>query len=437
MTEIFAMRPRELSRARMLALVEEGHLTLSAAAERMGVSVRQARRLRRRLEAAGPGALAHGLRGRPAANRLDEEKRQRILVLASESYAGFNDTHFHEALAEREGLAVGRETLRRLLRGAGIAAKRRRRPRQHRRRREPVACRGLMLQWDGSFHRWLGPDTAKMTLMAAVDDATGRCEAAFFTTTETSIAYLQLLDQVLVRAGVPHAIYQDRHSALRRNDGFWSLDEQLAGRQMPTQVGAALEELAIRPIFARSPQGKGRIERFFGVAQDRLIAELGHHGIATIEQANDYLRGQWIGDFNRRFGRAPAATGSAYRTLLGVDRKKIVSLRYSRVVASDNTISLGDLVLHLPAGPRGRSWAKARVDVRQHLDGSWSVYRLDQLIVRHEPTVLAEPLRARVKTKTTRPTKGAHQDVLVYLLDHDLDHHSSPLTLNPPDNPQT
>jgi transposase len=410
----------------MLVLVEEGHLTLSAAAERMGMSLRQARRLRRLVEAAGPGALAHGLRGRPAANRLDEEQRARILALARGPYAGFNDTHFHETLVEREGLAIGRETLRRLLRGGGIAAKRRRRPRQHRRRREPVACRGLMLQWDGSVHRWLGPDAAKLTLMAAVDDATGRCEAAFFTAAETSVAYLQLLDQVLVRAGVPHSIYQDRHSALRRNDGFWSLDEQLAGRQEPTQVGAALEELAIRPIFARSPQGKGRIERFFGVAQDRLVAELGHRCIATLEQANDYLRRHWIGDFNRRFGRAPSTAGSAYRPLLGIDRKKTLSLRYSRVVAGDNTVTLGDLVLHLPAGPRGRSWAKARVDVRQHLDGSWSVYRLDELIARHQPTALAEPLHARVKTKTTRRTKGAHQDILVYLLDHDLDHDSTP-----------
>ena len=434
MTEIFALRPRELGRVRILGLVEEGHLSLRAAAERLEISVRQARRLRRRLEAGGPAALAHRLRGRPPANRLEQAERERIVGLVRSSYTGFNDTHLHEALTEREGVRIGRETLRRLLRGAGVAPKRHRRPRQHRRRRDPVPVRGLMLQWDGSVHRWFGPDGPKVALMAAVDDATGRCEAAFFTPAETTVAYLQLLDGVLRGAGIPHSIYQDRHSALRRNDGHWSLAEQLAGRQDPTQVGAALEELGIRPIFARSAQGKGRIERFFGVAQDRLVAELAHRGITTIEPANEYLDELWLDEFNRRFGRLPRTAGSAYRRLGRLDRRKILALRYTRVVAADNTVTLGDLVLHIPPGPRHRSYAKARVDVRQHLDGSWTVYHQGTVIACHAPTPLVEPLRARVKTKATRAAKGTHQDILVYLLDG-LDAYPE-LPPPPPDTPQ-
>jgi transposase len=423
--EIVALSPRELGSARVLGLVQEGHLSLRAAAERLGVSERHARRMLRKLEAGGPAALAHGLRGRPASNRLNPEVAERVLTLVAGSYAGFNDTHLCEALAQREGITLGRETLRRLLRHAGVRPKRRRRPRQHRRRRDPVACRGLMLQWDGSVHRWFGSDGSKLTLMAAVDDATGRCEAAFFAPAEGTVAYLQLLEAVLCRAGIPHSIYQDRHSALRRNDGFWSLEEQLAGEQAPTQVGTALQQLGIRPIFARSAQGKGRIERFFGVAQDRLVAELAHRGITTLETANEYLHGQWIADFNSRFGRTPREAACAYRSIAGIDRKKILSLVYSRVVAADNTIPMGDLVIHIPPGPRNRSYAKARVEVRHHLDGSWSVYHQERVIARHQSTTLIEPFRARVKTRTTKPAKGAHQDVLVYFLEQ-LDNYPTP-----------
>jgi len=355
MTEILAMSQKELGRAVVVGLVRDGHLGCSQAAERLGLSLRQVRRLLRRFERAGPAGLRHGLRGRPAANRLPREQAARVVELARGPYAGFNDTHFHEALAEREGLELGRETLRRLLRQAGVPPKRRRRPRQHRRRRDPMACPGLMVQWDGSVHPWLGPHGPKWTLMAAVDDAEGRCVAAFFTAAETSAAYLGLLERVLHRAGIPHSLYQDRHGALSRNDGHWSLAEQLAGQQDPTQVGAALAEFGIRPIFARSPQGKGRIERFFGVAQDRLVAELAFHAITTLERANDFLQTHWITAFNRRFARAPREATSAYRPIRGLDLQKILSFRYHRTVAADNTITLGDLTFQLPPGPRNRS----------------------------------------------------------------------------------
>ena len=293
MTEIIALSQKELSRARILGLVTEGHLSVAAAAERMGLSPRQARRLLRRYEAGGAAGLAHGNRGQPASNRLAAETRERILKLVKEKYQGFNDTHLWETLVEVEKIVIGRETLRSLLRCAGIGPKRKRRPPRHRRRREPRPCRGMMVQWDGSVHPWVGPEGPRWTLMAAVDDADGKAESAHFTASETSAAYFRLLEGVLRHSGAPNSIYQDRHGALRRNDGFWSLEEQLAGEQTPTQVGQALRDLGIRPIFARSPQGKGRIERFFGVAQDRLVAELGCRGITTLEAANRYLQEEW------------------------------------------------------------------------------------------------------------------------------------------------
>jgi len=139
-----------------------------------------------------------------------------------------------------------------------------------------------MMQWDGSPHYWFGPDNPPRCLMAAVDDAASSILALLFVPVESSLAYLRLLDMVLRRHGVPLSVYQDRHRALVRADDYWSIEEQLLGRQYPTHGGRVLQELDIQPICALSPQAKGRIERLFGVLQDRLVAEMALHGITTI-----------------------------------------------------------------------------------------------------------------------------------------------------------
>ena len=163
------MSQKELARYQVLTLVREGQLPLPDAAERLGLSLRHTRRLRRRVQDSGPEGLIHGNRGKTPANRMSEEKRQRILKLAGGAYKGFNDTHLCERLAEEEDISIGRETLRGLLRGAGMAPKRKRRAPKHHRRRERSPAKGLMILWDGSPHRWLGDDQPPCTLMAALD----------------------------------------------------------------------------------------------------------------------------------------------------------------------------------------------------------------------------------------------------------------------------
>jgi transposase len=362
--ETMRMSQRELSRAVVLNLVAEGKWTLCRAAGQLGLSERHARRLVRRLEEKGAGGLAHQGRGRVAGNRLSAEVASKALELAESRYQGFNDTHLWEALTEREGMQIGRETLRRLLRRNGLGPKRSRRPRKHRRRREPSPHRGQMVQWDGSPHHWVGDDGPQWSLVGAVDDADSTACWALFAPAEGSLSYFQLLSGVVKRVGIPLSVYEDQHGALHRSDGHWSLEEQLRGEQDPTQVGCALRELGVRPILARSPQGKGRIERFFGVAQDRLVAELALRGIKTLDAANQYLQEQWLDDFNRRFGGQPAAEEVLYRPSKGLDLRKILSFRYERTVAKDNTIKLGDLTIQIPPGPARRSYAQVRVEAR-------------------------------------------------------------------------
>jgi transposase len=408
------MTEKEVQRYHVLRQVLDEELSLGEAAEAMGVSYRQAQRLKEQVVSEGPKGLVHGNRGRRAHNRLADELRQRVLALAEDRYAGFNDTHLSEVLGSEEGIRIGRETLRGWLRGAGVKPKRKRRAQRHRRRRERRAQEGMMMLWDGSPHRWFGDQVAPCCLMAAVDDATGALLAARFMKAECSLGYLELLWEVVTSYGIPAAVYQDAHSALRRNDGHWTLEEQLAGRQEPTQVGAALEALGITPITAQSPQAKGRVERCFGVLQDRLMAELRLNGITDIEGANAFVSDGYLERHNRRFAQAARESRRAWRKpSRNLDLERLISFRYQATVAQDNTVKLGGITMDIPPGPAGRSYARAKVEVRQLLDGSWRIYYQDYLIATHPRTDLKEPIRALKRRR--KGVRAARETVWVYL----------------------
>ncbi len=395
MRELIILSRHETQRMQVLEQVVRKSVTLKAGAGLMKVCYRQAKRLLARYRGEGPKGLAHRRRGRAAANALGPQMRERVLALHREVYAQFNDTHFVEMLEAREGLRIGRETVRRWLREAGMRPNRRRRPPRHRSRRPRRPQLGLLMQWDGSPHFWFGPQRPAASLLHAADDATGIVLGALFRPQEDATGYLRLLDMVLRRHGVPAAVYQDRHSALFRNDNHWSHEEELAGVRFPTHVGRVLQELGTQPIPSFSPQGKGRIERQGGTFQDRLIAEMGLARITGIDQANAWLEDVYLDRFNSRFAKSPELPGSAFRKINAALRYQLVSFAYEASVANDNTVRLGGLVIDLPPGPRRLSYARRRVLVRQHLDGAWTVWLDGHCIGRHDPTPLREPLRCR------------------------------------------
>jgi transposase len=409
--EKILMGQKQLQRWHLMKMVEVGKITLKEAGERIGVSYRQAKRIGRAIRKRGIKGLIHGNRGRPSNHRVKEPLRAKVLALSKEVYWDFNDTHFTEKLWECEGIDLNRETVRKLRREAGVTPKRRRRASKHRKRRERKAQEGAMVLWDGSPHHWLGPDHPPCCLMAAMDDSTGKVLAARFFPFEGSSGYLWLLQELVKRYGIPLVMYHDRHGALHRNDSHWSLEEQLAGRQDPTQVGLALEALGIESIAALSPQAKGRIERLFGTLQDRLIAELGLEGVQTLEAANRFLK-IFIPRFNRRFAVSPRESEKVWRKISPeLDLDRIISFRYRSVVGNDNSVRIGGLILDLPPGPHRRSYAKAQVEVRQLLNGSWRVYYQDQVIAKHPSTKLRDPVRA---LKHNRRIKGASPEQWVY-----------------------
>jgi transposase len=414
MKETITLSRREMQRMQVLEQVVRKTHSLKAGAVLMKVCYRQAKRLLDRYRKEGPKGLAHRHRGCPAPNARGQEVRERVLGLHREVYAQFNDTHFVEMLEEREGLRIGRETVRRWLREAGIRPKRRRRPPQHRSRRPRRPQVGLLMQWDGSPHHWFGPQRPAVSLLHATDDATGTVLGALFRPQEDAVGYLQLLDMVLRRHGIPAAVYQDRHSALFRNDHFWSHEEELAGIRFPTHVGRVLEELGTRPIPAFSPQAKGRIERQGGTFQDRLIAEMALDGITEIDPANAWLERSYIARFNRRFAKAPECSGSAFRKISAAQRYQLVSFAYEATVDNANTIRLGGLIIDIPPGPHRRSYARRRVLVRQHLDGAWSVWFEGVRIANHDPTPLREPIRGVRKRQDGDDPRARHIHQVYY-----------------------
>jgi transposase len=420
---------KELHRMHVVRLTLEGREGVGEGAKLLGISARQMKRLRRKMKRGGIESLVHGNRGKAAWNKTALEEREKVIDLAGERYHGLNDTHLTEKLKEKEKIVLSRPTVRRLLRAAGIAAVRKRGVKRHYKRRERKAQEGALLLWDGSPHRWLGQAKGEWSLMAVMDDATGALLHGVFALEEDAQSYLICLRQIVLDKGIPLALYMDRHGIFRRNDDHWSLQEQLAGEQTPTQLGQALRALGIETIFAMSPQAKGRVERLFNTLQDRLVQELRLAGISTAEDATAFLNGPFKADFNARFSKPARESQTAWRVLpKGLDVDRICSFRYEATVGNDNTVRLAGMILDIPSGPRHRGYAKARVEMRQLLDGRYRVYYKDDLLLETAPPVLQAPLRTlrrkhqRMKTSKKRPIAKVmtRNDRIKSRLTHDL-----------------
>ena len=214
------MKPKEQTRLQVLNSLLAEHMTLDQAAILIGVSPRHTRRILAAYRKKGAASLAHGHRGRKPANAIPETTRSRVVHLACTVYEGANHTHLSELLREREGLDMGRTTLRRILVNAGLSSPRRRRPPKHRVRRQRMPWEGMLIQMDGSYHRWLGDDGPQFTILFAVDDATGWVLNALFCNHEDTSSYFLLMRGLLQRRGIPLALYTDRHAVFKHRSEY-------------------------------------------------------------------------------------------------------------------------------------------------------------------------------------------------------------------------
>ena len=324
--------------------------------------------------------VQHGNRGRPMPWAVSIPQKQLILSLARGKYQGFNDSHLAEKLRDEENLPISREAVRRILRVAKLASPQKRRPRKYRSRRLPRPRFGMMALTDASCHDWLEGRGPELTLLGFQDDATHRILAAHFQLEpENTLGYLHSLRTMITTHGIPLSLYRDRHAIFQRNDSHWPLEEQLAGKQSPTQLGRALDELGIAQIPAYSPQAKGRIERVWRAFQDRLVSELRLARATTWSKPTPCSPASAPTTTNASPG--PPTTPLATFAPCRFDLARCLSLRYQRVVAADHTITLGTHSFALPPLPGHRGYAGETVELSHQLDGTLRVYRGDSLLL--------------------------------------------------------
>jgi transposase len=342
-------------------------ITWWQAAEILGISDRHMRRWRRRYEEFGYDGLFDRRRGQPSPKRVAMQTVEQVLGLYREKYFDFNVRHFHEKLVSEHGIVLSYTWVKQALQGAGLVARGRKRG-VHRKRRPRRPLPGMLLHIDGSHHRWF-QDERWYDLIVILDDATSEIYYAQLVEEEGTVTVMTGLREVIERKGLFCALYSDRGSH------FWLTPK--GGKRVDygrlTQVGRALRDLGIQMIPAYSPQARGRSERNFGTWQGRLPQELRLHGITTLEEANQFLREHYIGEFNGHFQVPAQQRGNAFIAARGKELDLILSLQYERTVNRDNTVNFQNLVLQIERVAWRATLAGCSVTVHQHLDGTISL----------------------------------------------------------------
>ena len=335
--DMIVMSVGEIRRLKAVQSAMDGHITQVTAAGMLGLSGRQVRRLVKVIREEGEKGIIHGLRGRPSNRRIAEEVRQEVLSLYGERYPDFGPTLAAEKLLEREGIRISDETLRKWLIGAGLWKKRRKRwiSRQLRKRKE---CFGQMVQLDGSHHDWLEGRGPKLVLMGYIDDATNTVYGRFYDY-EGTLPALDSFKRYVEKYGLPLSVYLDCHTTYKspKKDTEW---DAALGRESLSQFERAMKEFGVEVIHALSPQAKGRIERLFGVLQDRLVKEMRLRGIRTKEEANAFLE-EYLPRYNERFTVCPAEETDLHVKLpASLDLDEYLCIKTERTVKNDNTVVL-------------------------------------------------------------------------------------------------
>lgn len=358
-----SMTLKEIKRVEVMKLVECKKITGREAAEMLGISLRQTRRIIQKYRDGGAAALMHGNRGKFSPHRLEEGKVNRIQELLQECYSDYNTQHLVEVLAERHELHISASSLTRIRRAIGYPTPRRKKRRKYYARRERKAIRGQLLQADGSIHDWLEGRGRRLALIAYIDDATSQVYATF-REEEDAVGYLQVLQEICLAEGIPQCIYMDKRLASREQKPWMG----------KSQFERIIKEWGIQLILAQSPQAKGRVERLFDTLQDRLVKALREAGAADLSSANTVLK-TFLTHFNEHFMVTARQAGSAFVPWQKTsEADALFTFHYTRFVKNDNTISFDNHILQLPSPANRCSFAKAKVTLHQHLDGRLTVH---------------------------------------------------------------
>lgn len=373
------MSLRELSRLKAVQEAIDGHITQRTAASMVGLTERQVRRLVSAVRAEGDIGIVHKGRGRPSNRKMPQKVKDKTIALYKRKYHDFGPTLAVEKLLESDGIVISDETLRGWLIDEGLWQKRRKGT-SHRRWRERKECFGEMVQMDGSHHDWLEGRGPGLVLMGYIDDATSEVFGRFHDY-EGTLPAMESFKLYARKHGLPASVYLDRHTTYKSTRKL-TPEEEFEGMSKPlSQFERALGELGVKVIHAMSPQAKGRVERLFGVLQDRLVKEMRLKGVKTKDGANEFLK-EYLPRYNKRFKVCPANETDAHvRLPKHFDLDKHLCIRTDRTVRNDNTVALDGKLYQLEE----RSITK-KITIENRINGSMHIMGGDKSLKYSEIT---------------------------------------------------
>jgi transposase len=361
--KLLTMSANELSRLEIMQRVEEKRLKQKEAAEILGLTVRQVRRLLNKYLEHGADGLVSQRRGKASNNQLAIDVKQKGLGLLKGKYRGFGPTLACEKLVEVEGLKISAESTRQIMISEGLWKARKERKVTVHQMRERRACFGELVQIDGSPHAWFEQRGAVCTLLVAIDDATGKLVGLLFAEQESFHSYAALVKAYFERYGRPVAFYSDKHGVFRVNQPGAGVADAV------TQFGRAMQELKIQILCANSPQAKGRVERANQTLQDRLVKEMRLRDISNMEQGNAYLP-EFIADFNSRFSVPARSQHDAHRPLTRLDNLSLIlTWQESRTISKNLSIQFKKVVYQIQTDRPSYALRNAQVTVCEDAAG--------------------------------------------------------------------
>lgn len=338
MGDVF-MNAKEVERYEALQRHQRGEITLRRAARCLHLSYRQVKRLWKTYKNTGKEGLISRKRGTTSSRAFPMHRKTEILGIIREEYPDFGPTLIAEKLEEREAIKLSKETIRGWMIAVGLWTPKQEKQTRIYQRRERRANEGELLQLDGSDHKWFEDRAPRCTLLVSIDDATGKIMARF-EEEETTTGYFRLMQEYFEKYGIPEALYTDRYSVFKVNQGE---------AHRLTQFGRAMKELGVEIIYARTPQAKGRVERANGTLQDRLVKELRLQNISTLEEANAFLPA-FLATYNCKFGKKATSPFNAHRPLKQKeDLQRILCVKETRKVTKNLEVSFEGKIYQIQA----------------------------------------------------------------------------------------
>lgn len=388
------MSQKEVNRLYVIHQAIEKTITQDQAAEMLGLTDRQVRRIARSIKLEGDVGICHKSRGKRAHNRIADKIKDKAATFCRDCYKEFGPTHASEKLLTKHKIKVSAETLRGWFLEEHIPYKSRKK-RPHRQWRERKAHRGEMVQMDGSHHDWFEGRGPWCVLMGYVDDATGTVYARLYGY-EGTLPAMDGFKRYIRLYGLPQSVYLDRHSTYK-SMAKPTVEEQLNDIQPMSHFEKSLAELDVQVIHAYSPQAKGRVERLFGTFQDRVVKEMRLAGVTNITEGNTFLD-CYLPEFNRKYAKEAAEKADYHRPIANKRAlDTILSIKTERALRNDFTIAHNKKLYQIKSNIRAK-----KVTVEERTDGTRRIIHNGHQLRYRE--IITRPLRTEKTAERRRST---------------------------------